>query len=115
MNRDIRIVEGKQEEPAYIGPDEANRRVTNVCARAFDAKTHSDSNICIGTRVDHNEARFGINCNNASFPDTALLDLALGLLTLSKRNFEFAKLNLYFLAEFRIRSNSGAQIVFNDR
>ena len=86
-----------------------------MSAGALYAEPHSDSNFHIGTRVDHNEARIGINGYNSSFPDASFLDPALGLLTLSKSNFDFAKLDLYFLAEFRIRSNGGAQIAFNDR
>jgi hypothetical protein len=73
-----------------------------MSARALYAESHSDSNFRVGTGVDHNEARIGVNGDNSGFPDTPLLDLALGLLTLTKSNFDFAKLYLYLLTEFRI-------------
>jgi hypothetical protein len=73
-----------------------------MSARALYAESHSDSNFRVGTGVDHNEARIGVNGNNSGFPYTPLLDLALGLLTLTKSNFDFAKLYLYLFTGFRI-------------
>ena len=66
--------------------------------------------------MTHDEAGIGVNGYNCELPGCGpLLDPALGLLALAQSNFDFAKLDLYFLAGFRIRSNGGAQVAFNDR